>query len=367
MITPAGKAPEGPGNTLVGPFGISMTVIYVISFSVLLFYTLVKIWPYPTPSGTTPTTDSTTAAAAKLPQRNVVGVPGNLRCIADSVSRTQAQSLGDPSCVSVFSRTFPLWNEQRLLLIVILSGALGGLLHALRSLAWYVGNRDLKRSWLLSYVLLPFTAGAVAFVFYVVIRGGFFSAGSSMAQTSTFGFAALSVLVGMFSGPAVLKLKQVSETLLTNAEEGKDSTPPLTPATKPPDENGGAGGEPSAGEASGSGSTEIPLGHPVPVIRKIEPSAVVPGAAVSLTITGWNFAHGATVRVGQEDRKPSSRSATSVTVDLTKEDLSQLGVLEIRVVNPMPAGGLSKPRSLVIAAPNGQGVRAAQATDEAQS
>src|SRR6202035_4995943 len=36
---------------------------------------------------------------------------------------------------------------------IIMLGALGGVLHALRSLYWYVGNRNLKRSWLLMYFL----------------------------------------------------------------------------------------------------------------------------------------------------------------------------------------------------------------------
>jgi hypothetical protein len=82
---------------------------------------------------------------------------------------------------------------------VILAGALGSLIHAVRSVYWYVGNRELVWSWLAKYVVLPFLGAALAVVFYFVIRGGFFSPQAGFEQTSPFGFAALAAMVGMFS------------------------------------------------------------------------------------------------------------------------------------------------------------------------
>jgi hypothetical protein len=55
-----------------------------------------------------------------------------------------------------------------------------------------------------------------------VIRGGFFSPGSDVKDTSPFGFAALAVLVGMFTNEAAQKLKEIAETILAKAEKGKD-------------------------------------------------------------------------------------------------------------------------------------------------
>ena len=40
---------------------------------------------------------------------------------------------------------------------------------------WYVGNRDLIWSWVPKYLIQPFGASVLAVVFYLVIRGGFFS------------------------------------------------------------------------------------------------------------------------------------------------------------------------------------------------
>jgi phosphatidylglycerophosphate synthase len=120
---------------------------------------------------------------------------------------------------------FEVWDEVRLLWIVILAGALGSLVHALRSVYWYVGNRSLVWSWTGKYMLMPFSGSALAVVFYFVIRGGFFSPQAGFSQTSPFGFAALSAMVGLFSEQAVLKLKQVAETVLSRPERGADSQP----------------------------------------------------------------------------------------------------------------------------------------------
>jgi hypothetical protein len=57
------------------------------------------------------------------------------------------------------------------------------------------------------------------------IGGGFFSAESNPQHTSPFGFLALSAMVGMFSEQAVLKLKEIAETLLSKPPAGKDSKP----------------------------------------------------------------------------------------------------------------------------------------------
>jgi hypothetical protein len=118
-----------------------------------------------------------------------------------------------------------MWDEQRLLLLVILGGALGTLVHSLRSVYWYIGNRNLVKSWMAMYFMLPFAGAALALVFYLVVRGGFFSPQSSFQQTSPFGFAAFAALIGMFSSQAVLKLKEVAEVMLSKPLGGANPQP----------------------------------------------------------------------------------------------------------------------------------------------
>jgi hypothetical protein len=179
----------GVGASLVGPVGIVLITAYLILASIILLYGLVQFWPPPAPA--------TGSAPASSP-------------------------------VAFLFWTLSVSDEVRLIFIVAMAGALGSLVHALRSLYWYVGNRELVFSWLAMYILLPFVGSTLGLVFYFVIRGGFFSPSATIEQTSPFGFAALAGLVGMFTEQAVLKLKQVAETLLAEPQEGADHVKPTT-------------------------------------------------------------------------------------------------------------------------------------------
>jgi hypothetical protein len=173
----------GVGASLVGPVGIVLITAYLILAAVLLLYSLVQFWPPSIPAG---------------------------------------ESAPTSSAVAFLFWTLSVSDEVRLIFIVAMAGALGSLVHALRSLYWYVGNRELVFSWLAMYILLPFVGSTLGLVFYFVIRGGFFSPQATIEQTSPFGFAGLGGLVGMFSEEAVEKLKQVAETLLAQTPEGAD-------------------------------------------------------------------------------------------------------------------------------------------------
>lgn len=116
---------------------------------------------------------------------------------------------------------------------------MGTLLHGLRSFYWYAGNRKLIWSWASMYILLPFSGGLLAMVFYLIVRGGFMPQ-SNVGNNNIFAFAALGALVGLFSEEAVLKLKQIAETVFTKSEPGKDAVLPapkisgVSPAQGPP-------------------------------------------------------------------------------------------------------------------------------------
>ena len=216
----------GPGSDLVPVAGIMGLTAYLALAIAFCLYGLIVFWPAPTPSGKAPSApanssqqiDSTTSA----PSPAATTAP---RVRASSDLSPTATPSATPGKVSAFGREFEVWDEVRLLWIVILAGALGSLIHAMRSVYWYVGNRNLVRSWLAKYFVMPFTGSALAVMFYFVIRGGFFSPQSDFSQTSPFGFAALSAMVGLFSEQAVLKLKQVAETILSKPESGADRTP----------------------------------------------------------------------------------------------------------------------------------------------
>lgn len=218
--TPAVSPGQGPGADLVSVSGIVGLTSYLGVMIAFCLYGLIVFWPAPTPSGQT----STQSAGPKEQINSTTSATSSPSSAAPSTPA--ATPSATPGKVSAFGREFNIWDEVRLLWIVILAGALGSLIHAMRSVYWYVGNRNLVRSWLAKYFVMPFTGSALAVMFYFVIRGGFFSPQSDFSQTSPFGFAALSAMVGLFSEQAVLKLKQVAETILSKPESGADTTAP---------------------------------------------------------------------------------------------------------------------------------------------
>ena len=126
---------------------------------------------------------------------------------------------------------FMFWNltvtsEVRMILLVVVAGALGSLVHGFRSLFWYVGNHGFVRSWILMYFLLPFVGSSLSLIFYFVIRGGLFSPSATVDATSPFGFIGLAGLGGMFSNRAALKLQEVADSIFSTKDtttKGKDN------------------------------------------------------------------------------------------------------------------------------------------------
>src|SRR5207249_1351687 len=53
-------------------------------------------------------------------------------------------------------------NEEMVLLTIVLMGSLGGLLRLTSSFTKFVGNRQLYRSWIVYYLLMPFEGAALA-------------------------------------------------------------------------------------------------------------------------------------------------------------------------------------------------------------
>ena len=137
-------------------------------------------------------------------------------------------STSDRARVTLFGFPFLISSEVRLILIVIMAGALGSLVHGFRSLFWYVGNRAYVKSWTLMYFLLPFVGSSLSVIFYFVLRGGLFSPQASIDATSPFGFAGISGLVGMFSNKAALKLQEIADSIFSTQQttKGKDNVDP---------------------------------------------------------------------------------------------------------------------------------------------
>jgi len=140
-------------------------------------------------------------------------------------------SYGDqfPPPFKIFAWTFQPTLETRLLLLVMLVGAIGSYVHAASSFVDYLGNRTLISSWVWWYLLRPFIGMMLALIFYFVFRGGFITGGvnqggdAAASFINPFGIAALAGLVGMFSKVATDKLNEVFTTLFRPASGQGDA------------------------------------------------------------------------------------------------------------------------------------------------
>jgi IPT/TIG domain len=339
-------SPMGPGRNPMGPAAIVGLSVYLVACCLLVLYGFIKLWPHPTPSGEpkaevsaspspspsptatpaptatatapatqTPSPSPIAAAASPSPSPSPSPTPSPSPSPSPSPTPSGKAQLPEPELIYFFNGYLKayVYSETRLLLLVMLGGALGSLLHSLRSLYWYTGNRQMVWSWAGYYLLLPFTGSMLAVVFYFVIRGGFFSPQASFEFTSPFGFAALSALVGIFSQQAVLKLKEVAETVFTKPQPGADTKQQKT-----------------AGSGGAGGAAATPLGPP-PTIGTIAPNTGPAAGALPVTITGTGFANGVRVTFGGTLATVTALSPTSLTVTTPAHPA---GAVDVVVTNP---------------------------------
>jgi uncharacterized membrane protein YsdA (DUF1294 family) len=137
------------------------------------------------------------------------------------------------------------WGYERdLLLIAMLSGAVGACIHAIQSLVLFQGNRQFYRSWIPWYVLKPFMGIALAVTAYFVLRAGFVST-SSGDSTSPFVVGTIGALSGLCSKQVINKLSDICNAVFASSEarlerdklrEDADTSPPRAPKAETEDQ-----------------------------------------------------------------------------------------------------------------------------------
>ena len=210
--------------------------------------------------------------------------------------------------------------DERILLLVMVMGALGSFVHTATSFSDFVGNQKLSTNWVWWYVLRPFIGMALAAIFYVAIRAGFLSGGGQPNTINLFGLTAVAGLVGMFSKQATDKLSEVFNTLFRTA--------------------------PGGGDAQRKDS----LDSSNPVIRTLDPAVVALGITPAfVTLRGSGFSATSVVKIGDSDRTTVFKNSGELSVTLLPADVSIEGSLDLIVFTPPPGGGRSSPISLRIA------------------
>ena len=128
------------------------------------------------------------------------------------------------------------YTEGQMLLLVIIFGALGGTLHGLSSAAAHAGNARLYANWTLFYYARPWVGAGMALVVYLVVRGGVGGFALDNDRRGEFAAMGWAALAGLFSAPAMQKLRDVFESILRPSNSSPPSSPPSTGKGGPPPE-----------------------------------------------------------------------------------------------------------------------------------
>src|SRR5262249_60344276 len=99
----------------------------------------------------------------------------------------QVLSNTSPQPVTVFGFERDVTPDVRLFVVVALAGALGGLMHSTRSLAWYIGHQGLFWRWVPYYIVTFLVGAGLASIFYVVLRGGILGTKATPADANPYG------------------------------------------------------------------------------------------------------------------------------------------------------------------------------------
>lgn len=203
------------GVGAVGLMGVTLLAALLITITVALSVVIIEFWPPECPGaaaapGASPSPEATPAPSppAAPPTSADVCPEGS------AFVRTEYRAWG---------LMVNLNREQNLLVLVALLGALGAMGHLLRSFFRYVGERKLVWSWVPMYVMTPLVGTILAVLSYIILRAGLLGTTGGAVVGNVWGFAAIAALVGLFSAQAMAKLKQVFETLFSQAEQGADS------------------------------------------------------------------------------------------------------------------------------------------------
>ncbi len=123
--------------------------------------------------------------------------------------------------VAKVSAVWPLYKERELLLVVLLAGIVGGLIHSATSFTTFAGNRELVRSWLPWFYLRAAVGMLLAAVVYLAIRAEIFGAIDLTKRVGLFRVVFLCAISGLFSKQVTDKLSDLVSSLFALANPPK--------------------------------------------------------------------------------------------------------------------------------------------------
>lgn len=239
--------PSPWGDAIVGTTGVCIVSLYLVSAFLFLIFSLARVWPPialctegapaagasgPAKPGEKPAQARTGAAnassanqAEEKPAEAEKGAPGR------PASGKEPQ---EPVQAGAGTGTKAGISDPTLLCLVAIVGALGAIIHAMRSFYAFVGNGQFKYCWLPMYVLLPCIGSALALIFFLILKGILSSgAPAGVSYNTTLGYLAVAGIVGLFTEETTVKIQEVAQSILGKKQDQKDPLTPTPPPGKP--------------------------------------------------------------------------------------------------------------------------------------
>lgn len=186
--------------------------------------------------------------------------------------------------------------ELRILLLVVVSAALGSMVHGSLAFGWHNARASFNPSWNWWYVLRLPTGIGIAIFFYCVVRAGFMPVNLSASELSNFNafaIAAVSALAGMFSRDAMKTLAEIFRSRYSSTAE-----------------------------------------RPVIEEKSIKVAKDSKGEALHVKLKGRNFAQGMSAELDGARRVVVVKSDTEATLTLLEGDVLKTGPVPVTLANP---------------------------------
>lgn len=120
--------------------------------------------------------------------------------------------------------------KERAILLIVICGFIGSLIHMITSFTDYVGAGMIKLNWLWWYLLRPFTGAFLALAVYFLFKDEKAILGNNDFDQEM----GIAVLAGLFSKITLQKLEELLRKLLkvkNNSTEPLTTEEPVVPAT----------------------------------------------------------------------------------------------------------------------------------------
>jgi hypothetical protein len=202
-------------------------IIGVFLFLVPIIFILLIIWLWPTravipgPAGVDVEKDKIPAAEEITGDTGTAaGQPGTqLQQNIKKENENKEKYEWSKRTNLIFKRRVPF--ELRMILLVLLAGALGSYIHMATSFSYFIGMGKFEISWCWWYWLRLPIGAALALIFSMLIQGGIFAIPAAGSEANPVGVIGFAGLIGMFSRQAIDKLKDIFDTTFKSTEQDK--------------------------------------------------------------------------------------------------------------------------------------------------